>query len=58
MKFSTMAHLPMLLPDRLPEWLTPLVAVMAGHLFSLGMVQAKGLDLDRPVGLKKVTETR
>jgi glucosamine--fructose-6-phosphate aminotransferase (isomerizing) len=54
----SMAHLPMPLPDGLPEWLTPLVAVMAGQLFSLGMAQAKGLDPDRPVGLKKVTETR
>ena len=45
------------LPAGLPEWLTPLVAVLPGQLFSLALAQAKGLDPDRPQGLKKVTET-
>ena len=51
------AHLAMPLPAGLPEWLTPLVAVLPGQLFSLALTQAKGLDPDRPQGLKKVTET-
>jgi glucosamine--fructose-6-phosphate aminotransferase (isomerizing) len=51
------AHLPMPLPSGLPEWLTPLVAVLPGQLFSLALAQAKGLSPDKPTGLKKVTET-
>ena len=51
------AHLAMPLPSGLPEWLTPLVAVLPGQLFSLALAQVKGLDPDRPQGLKKVTET-
>ena len=51
------AHLPMPLPSGLPEWLTPLVAVLPGQLFSLALAQAKGLSPDKPAGLKKVTET-
>jgi glucosamine--fructose-6-phosphate aminotransferase (isomerizing) len=51
------AHLPLPLPAGLPEWLTPLVTVLAGQLFSLTLAQEKGLDPDRPEGLTKVTET-
>jgi glutamine---fructose-6-phosphate transaminase (isomerizing) len=51
------AHLPMPLPSNVPEWLTPLIAVIPGQLFSLGLAQAKGLDADSPPGLKKITET-
>ena len=51
------AQLPMSLPAGLPEWLTPLVAVLPGQLFSLALAQAKGLSPDQPAGLKKVTET-
>lgn len=51
------AQLPMPLPAGLPEWLTPLVAVLPGQLFSLALAQAKGLSPDQPAGLKKVTET-
>jgi glucosamine--fructose-6-phosphate aminotransferase (isomerizing) len=51
------AHLALPLPAGLEEWLTPLVAVLPGQLFGLALAQAKGLDPDRPVGLKKVTET-
>jgi glucosamine--fructose-6-phosphate aminotransferase (isomerizing) len=51
------AHLAMPLPPGLPEWLTPLVAVLPGQLFSLALTQAKGLDPDQPLGLTKVTAT-
>jgi glucosamine--fructose-6-phosphate aminotransferase (isomerizing) len=51
------AHLPLPLPAGLAEWLTPLVTVLAGQLFSLALAQEKGLDPDRPEGLTKVTET-
>ncbi|MBN1641760.1 MAG: SIS domain-containing protein [Anaerolineae bacterium] len=46
------------LPPGVPEWLSPLVAVMPGQLFALGSTLARGLDPDRPRGLRKVTLTR
>lgn len=41
----------------LPEWLTPLVAVLPGQRFALQLTIEKNLDPDRPEGLLKVTET-
>ncbi len=52
------AHLSMPLPDGLPEWLTPLTAVIPGQLFAMALAEAKGLDPDNPIGLHKVTETK
>ncbi len=52
-----MANLPFAIPAGLEEYLTPLVAVVPGQLFSLKLAQAKGLDADQPGGLQKVTET-
>jgi glucosamine--fructose-6-phosphate aminotransferase (isomerizing) len=46
------------LPRGLPEWLSPIAAVVPGQLFALGLAQARGLDPDRPRGLSKVTRTR
>lgn len=51
------AHLPMPLPPGVPEWLSPLVAVLPGQLFAFALAQARGLNPDRPEGLHKVTET-
>jgi glucosamine--fructose-6-phosphate aminotransferase (isomerizing) len=45
-------------PDQLPEWLSPLVAIVPGQLFAAAVTVAKGLDTDRPAGLTKVTLTR
>jgi glucosamine--fructose-6-phosphate aminotransferase (isomerizing) len=53
-----MAQTPLALPRGLPEWLSPLVAVIPGQLFALGLTRAKGLDPDHPRGLRKVTLTR
>jgi glucosamine--fructose-6-phosphate aminotransferase (isomerizing) len=41
-----------------PEWLSPLVAVVPGQLAALRLAQLRGLDLDAPAGLSKVTLTR
>ena len=46
------------LPRGLPEWLSPIAAVVPGQLFALGLAQARGLDPDKPRGLSKVTRTR
>jgi glucosamine--fructose-6-phosphate aminotransferase (isomerizing) len=45
------------LPDKVPEWLSPVTAAVAGQIFALRLAQAKGLDPDHPRGLQKVTRT-
>ena len=52
------APLPLPLPGHIPEWLSPLVAVLPGQMFALRLTQVKGYDADRPIGLTKITETR
>ncbi len=42
----------------LPEWLSPIVAVIPGQLFAMHLAYAKNFDPDHPRGLRKVTETR
>lgn len=49
---------PLPLPIEVPEWLSPLVAVVPGQLFALHLTLAKGNDPDEPAGLQKVTITR
>jgi glucosamine--fructose-6-phosphate aminotransferase (isomerizing) len=41
-----------------PEWLSPLTAVVPGQVTALRLTALRGLDLDRPRGLHKVTLTR
>jgi glutamine---fructose-6-phosphate transaminase (isomerizing) len=48
-------HLPF--PDTLPEWLSPLVDIIPAQLFTAALARAKGLDVEQPRGLKKVTRT-
>ena len=45
------------LPQGIPEWLTPLIAIIPGQLFAYHLTRYKGLDPDNPSGLSKVTET-
>jgi glucosamine--fructose-6-phosphate aminotransferase (isomerizing) len=46
-----------LLPG-VPEWLSPIVAVVPGQLAALRFAQLRGVDLDEPLGLSKITLTR
>jgi glucosamine--fructose-6-phosphate aminotransferase (isomerizing) len=46
------------LPTGVPEWLSPLVAVVPGQLFAGALARSLGHDPDRPRGLSKVTLTR
>jgi len=46
------------LPEGVPEWLSPMVAIIPAQMMALQLTLARGLDPDQPVGLKKVTETR
>jgi glutamine---fructose-6-phosphate transaminase (isomerizing) len=41
-----------------PEWLSPLTAVVPGQVTALQLASLRGLDLDHPAGLHKVTLTR
>ena len=56
----TLAHdgEPLLPLVSVPEWLSPVVAVIPAQLLAVGMAEARGLDVDRPFGLSKVTRTR
>jgi glucosamine--fructose-6-phosphate aminotransferase (isomerizing) len=46
------------LPVGVPEWLSPMTAILPGQLLALHLAVARGYDPDRPRGLRKVTETR
>lgn len=52
------AEVSLRLPLGIPEWLSPMVAIIPGQMMALQLTVAKGLDPDQPVGLTKVTETR
>lgn len=54
----SLAHTPLPLRSGLPEWLSPITAVVPGQLFAMGLAEARGCSLDRPRGLNKVTRTR
>jgi glucosamine--fructose-6-phosphate aminotransferase (isomerizing) len=43
---------------RVPEWLSPLLAVVPGQIAAMRLAQLRGIDLDSPLGLSKVTLTR
>jgi glutamine---fructose-6-phosphate transaminase (isomerizing) len=46
------------LVPHVPEWLSPLTAVIPGQLTAMRLAQLRGLDIDAPAGLQKVTLTR
>jgi len=49
---------PLPIAPAVPEWLSPVPAVVPGQLLAMGLAAAKGYDPDRPRGLSKVTITR
>ncbi|MBN1260492.1 MAG: SIS domain-containing protein [Anaerolineae bacterium] len=46
------------LPRDLPEWISPLVAIVPAQLFCYYLTRAKGFDTETPRGLSKVTKTQ
>ena len=52
------SHTPLPLVDGVPEWLSPLVAVVPGQVTAMRIAQLRGLDVDNPAGLRKITLTR
>lgn len=51
------AELALPFPAGLPEWLTPLVAVLPGQRFALQLTLERGMNPDQPEGITKITET-
>lgn len=51
------ARLALPIPGDIPEWLSPLAAVVPGQLLALGLSEARGIDVDTPRGLHKITLT-
>lgn len=52
------AQFHMNLPADIPEWLSPICAVMPGQIFAMHLAMLKGHPVDKPEGLTKVTNTR
>ncbi len=50
-------HADLPLPRGLPEWLSPIVAVVPGQVLALRHAVVGGHAIDQPLGLTKVTET-
>ncbi len=48
---------PIQFPVSVPEWLSPLVTVIPGQLFSMHLAHIRGIDLDNPRAIRKVTKT-
>ncbi len=53
----SLAQAPFAIPAGIPEWLSPLVAIVPAQLFSYHLTVAKGFDPDNPRTISKVTET-
>jgi glucosamine--fructose-6-phosphate aminotransferase (isomerizing) len=52
-----LASAPLPLPAGVPEWLSPIVAVVPGQLLAFHLSRQRGFDPDQPRGLSKVTRT-
>jgi glutamine---fructose-6-phosphate transaminase (isomerizing) len=52
-----LAQSPIQLPPHIPEWLTPLVGIIAAQLFACHLTEVKGYDTEKPRNITKVTET-
>ena len=51
------ANLPLPIPAGVPEWLSPLITVLPGQMLAFGLSEARGVEVDSPRGLNKVTYT-
>jgi glucosamine--fructose-6-phosphate aminotransferase (isomerizing) len=53
----SLAQHPLQLPPTLPEWLTPIAAIVPAQLYCYHLTLAKGYDAERPRNIRKVTLT-
>jgi glucosamine--fructose-6-phosphate aminotransferase (isomerizing) len=54
----SLAQIPLPIPAEIPEWLSPLVAILPGQLFACHLTRAKGYDPEKPRTINKITQTR
>jgi len=54
----TKTRIPLKLPGSIPEWLSPIIAIIPGQLLAMYVAHVRDLDVDSPRGIHKVTETR
>ena len=54
----SMADIPVELPPGVPEWLSPITAIVPGQLFAMNLAHIRHYDVDNPRGLLKVTKTQ
>ena len=52
-----LAETPIPLPASIPEWLSPIIAIVPGQLFAYHLTRHKGYDTEAPRSIHKVTET-
>ena len=51
------ARVPLALPAPVPEWLSPITAIVPGQLLAMHLAHTRDFDIDSPRGIRKVTET-
>jgi glucosamine--fructose-6-phosphate aminotransferase (isomerizing) len=54
---ASVPDLPTVQMPAMPEWLSPLMLIVPGQLFTLALAQLRGVDPESPRGLIKVTRT-
>lgn len=54
----SMASAAVSLPAEIPEWISPIAAIIPAQLFCYHLTCKKGLDTEKPRGLKKITLTK
>lgn len=54
----SLAQTPLPIPPDVPEWLSPLAAILPAQLFAHHLTLAKGYSTEKPRTIRKVTETK
>lgn len=54
---DALAHHILPIPADVPEWISPITAIIPGQVFAMHLAAMKGNPLDQPRGLTKVTNT-
>jgi glucosamine--fructose-6-phosphate aminotransferase (isomerizing) len=52
-----LAQSPIQLPAGIPEWLSPIIAIIPAQLFCYHLTRTRGFDTEAPRTIRKVTET-
>ena len=46
------------LPTAVPEWISPVTAIIPGQLFAMHLAHIRNYDVDHPRSIRKITQTR